>query len=64
MPEKRTSRKSESNKAVRKMLSMKADFWSKADEMADDSGTTRSAIVAESIEMLWRARKNDEKKDA
>ena len=63
MLEKRTSKKSESNKAVRKMLSMKADYWVKADKMADTAGTTRSAIVAEAIEALWQARKNNENKD-
>lgn len=63
MSEKRTSRKSESNKAVRKMISMKIDSWTKADDMADQAGTTRSGIVAEAIEMLWQARKNNEKQE-
>ena len=64
MLEKRTSKKSETHKAVRKMLSMKAEYWEKADYMADMDGTTRSAIVAQAIECFWNMRmkeENDEK---
>lgn len=62
MPEKRTSRKSEANKAVRKMISMKMDSWTKADSMADAKGTTRSAIVAEAIDMLWKEHGKNEQR--
>ena len=64
MLEKRTSKKSETHKTVRKMLFMKAKYWEKADYMADMDGTTRRAIVAQSIECFWKMRmkeENDEK---
>lgn len=54
MSGKRTSRKSESNKALRKMISI---------EMADKAGTTRNSIVTEDLEMLWQLHKNNENKD-
>lgn len=53
-------KKSEANKAVRKMLSMKAEYWEKADNIADMDGTTRSAIIAHAIECFWKMRMKGE----
>lgn len=44
------------------MISMKMDSWTKADSMADAKGTTRSAIVAEAIDMLWKEHGKNEQR--
>ena len=59
--EKRTAKKGDDQKAVRKMVSMKRESWEKADRMADAAGSTRSGIIAKAIDCLCELNEKGDK---